>query len=98
MSLLLLNNVNEDTVGDYVNSTGFQGMMRISGDLDGGTITIEIKGRDNSNLPIQDSSKTAINTFTSPVAISTFSIPSGIAVRARLTGSGSPVNVSVSFD
>lgn len=97
MSLVLLDNISTDTVGEYKVSAGFQGMLRVSGDLDGGTITLEILGLDNSDLPLQDAAQTAI-TFTAVGAISVFAIPSGLSVRATLAGATSPVDVSVSLD
>ena len=97
MSLILLDGVTVDTVGAYVNSEGFQGMLRIAGTYGGGTVTIEIKGQDDSDLPITDRDGIAINTFTVPLALCTFSIPAGLQVRARLTGATAP-NLFVSLD
>ena len=90
MSLTLLDGVTVDTVGAYLNSDGHQGMLRIAGSLGGGTVTIEIEGQDGSNLPIQDQAQVPINTFTTAGAISQFSIPQGLRVRASLSGSTAP--------
>lgn len=90
MSLKLLDGVIVDTVGAYLNSNGFQGMLRIAGTLSGGTVTIEIEGQDGSDLTIQDQAQNAINVFTITGAISSFSIPQGLRVRASLAGATTP--------
>lgn len=90
MSLKLLDGVTTDTVGEYIRSNGFQGVLRIAGDLDSGTVTIEIEGQDGSALDIQDAAQNPINSFIKAGVISSFSIPQGLRVRASLSGSTSP--------
>jgi len=98
MSLQLLDGVSANTVGQYINSDGYQGILRIAGDLGGGIITIEIEGQDGSDLPIQNATQNDINTFAKAGAISSFSISQGLRVRGSLSGATSPNNVFVSLD
>ncbi len=99
MSLKLLDGVIVNTVGEYMTSNGFQGMLRIAGDLGAsGTVTIEIKGQDGSDLPVQDPAQNNINTFIKAGAISSFSIPQGLMVRASISGAMTAPDLFVYLD
>ena len=97
MALELLEGVTADTTGDWIVSEGYQGMLRIAGDLGGGTVTIQIKGQDDSALDIQDATQAPINAFAATGAISSLSIPVGVSVRAVLAGATAP-SLWVSLD
>lgn len=95
----LLNNANDGDVGDWVLSKGFQGMLVMynqAGDFGGSQVIIEVSPDGGTTaLNILDQAGAQINQFSVPGAISQFSIPQTIFVRAKIGGGGAGTGISV---
>ena len=92
MTIVLFDNATTDGNGPVKESNGFQGMLHITGDLDGGTLTIKVSSDGDTGpfTDIIDQGGSAIGVFTGLGAVSQFSIPKGMFIRATLAGSTAP--------
>jgi len=98
MTVILLDKVNGDTVGDTYELNGGKRHIQIEADdFGGGTVILEKKldsSFDWQTIPIQDG---GIAEFTENASGGLKFVNIGMNIRARLTGSTSPSNVYVAI-
>jgi len=94
MSLELLINKTANEVGEWLPSSGYQGMLSIQG-LTAGSVTIQIRGPQSPAAPIEirNQAGAAINVFSIDGAYGQLSIPQGVFVRAVLASVSGNVSV-----
>lgn len=90
----LLDDVDQDTVGEFVVGTGSERIILATGDFGGGTMTFEIARTIAIPIPIVISDLANLpQNITSNQSLSIGPIPVGTQIRAVLFGATNPVDV-----